>query len=416
LTGGVELVNQYNHPTDPYGHAVLTAAIDARRLGFRALLPEEFLRHAAPGYLEGRDRSAPAAQSGKWFADALAYAQRPLHGVAALTPDRRREGMGTPDGFQLHDYLDQHGRAQRRAEHVPATTWDGLVAHPIDIGDLARIIEQATDRALYRHAYELYGRAEPQDFTPPHRFQLYLVRIGLLPDEKKLAFEPGHRRRQSKALPRRTKETSDADRYELFRRAVDLSRLVQWLERARRRDEIEPALRWAVMLNVPDAHERLVEWLVRAGKPADVETAWREAFTEGRSHAWERLVDWLNTTGRTWEAEGVLRQAIGLGEHAALYSLINLLQTTGRADEIEQILRDATDSGHAQAPGKLADLLCTTDRYAEAEHALRHAILIGHSSAISRLVVLLSRTGRQAEADQLWRFGLTVEGNTSPAW
>jgi hypothetical protein len=191
LTGGVELVNQYNHPTDPYGHAVLTAAIDARRLGFRALLPEEFLRHAAPGYLEGRDRSTPAAQSGKWFADALAYAQRPLHGVAALTPDRRREGMGTPDGFQLHDYLDQHGRAQRRAEHVPATTWDGLVAHTADIGDLADIIEQATDRALYRQAHELYGRAETQDFTPPHRFQLYLVRSGLVPDEKKLAFEPG---------------------------------------------------------------------------------------------------------------------------------------------------------------------------------------------------------------------------------
>jgi hypothetical protein len=176
LAGGVELANQYNHPTDPYGHAVLTAAIDARRLGFRALLPVEFLRHAAAGYLQGTDRSTPAAQSGKWFADALAYAQRPVHGVAALTADRRQEGMGEPDGFQLHDYLDQHGRCRRRAEHVPATTWNGLVAHPTEAGDLVRLTEQATDRALYRYAYELYGVAKAYGHPPSRRFLNHLVR------------------------------------------------------------------------------------------------------------------------------------------------------------------------------------------------------------------------------------------------
>lgn len=417
LAGGVELVNQYNHPTEPYGHAVLTAAIDARRLGFRALLPEEFLRHAAQGYLEGRDRSTPAARSGQWFADALAYAQRTVHGVAALTPDRQQEGMGEPDGFQLHDYLDQHGRSLRRAVHVPATTWDGLAAHTMEAGDLVRLIEQATDRALYRHAYELYGKAKAQSLSPPRRFQNYLKRTGLLSEEELAAIEPEHdvwERALEEA--RRNRKTGNVNRSDSANRTVNLDRLIRWLEREERHNEIEPTLRYAVVLNVTQAHERLVEWLTRTGRHTAVETAWRERFSTHWSSAWDRLVDWLNATGQPDEAEEILRQAVELGVHPALYRLVNLLHTSGRDNEVEQVLRDATDAHHIQAPGKLSDLLCTSGRFVEAEHALRHAILIGHSSAISRLVVLLSRTDRQAEAEQLWRFGVTVEGETSPAW
>jgi len=35
---------------DPYGWAVLTAALDVARLGGRAPLPADLLRAAAPGY------------------------------------------------------------------------------------------------------------------------------------------------------------------------------------------------------------------------------------------------------------------------------------------------------------------------------------------------------------------------------
>jgi tetratricopeptide (TPR) repeat protein len=413
LAGGVELANRYNHPTDPYGHAVLTAAIDARRLGFQALLPAEFLRQAAPGYLEGHDRSTPAAQSGRWFADALAIAQHPILGVAALTSDRRQDGIGESEGFQLHDYLDQHGRFLRRAIHIPAATWDGLIAHTTDAGDLVRLIEQAADRALFRYAYELYTEAQAQDVAPPRKFQNYLTRIGVLPEEKWTPFQSAIEELQL-ANAQRSDAAGRSD-LKLSTSTMDLDRLVRWLEDEGRKAEIEAALRFAVVRDIPQAHERLVEWLTRAGRHADVETAWREVFTADR-HKWERLVGWLHATGKPDEAEEVLREAVALGVNSALYRLINLLHATGRDDKIEQVLRDAIDAGEIQAAGKLADLLIASGRLAEAEQALRHSVLIGHSSAISHLVVLLSRTDRQAEADQLWRFGLTVDGDTSPAW
>ena len=69
---------------DPYAWAVLTAALDAARLGARAPLSAEFLRAAAPGYCTGAQQ---AEAPDNWFEQALAYATEKLHGAAAaLTP------------------------------------------------------------------------------------------------------------------------------------------------------------------------------------------------------------------------------------------------------------------------------------------------------------------------------------------
>jgi hypothetical protein len=412
LAGGVELANLYEHPTDPYGHAVLTAAIDARRLGFRALLPAEFLREAAPGYLAGPDRSTPAARSGKWFVDALTHAENPVHGVAALTADRTQEGMGEPDGFQLHDYLDQHGRLLRRAVPVPATTWEGLVAQAKEPGDLDRLVEEAASRALYRYASAFYVESRAHGSVPPEIFNNYLERAGLLSAEEAAAFN--HDRAElSRSTLRRRRNFRLANSGQ---RHVDIHALIRWLKQEERQDEIESVLRYAMVLDITDAYDLLVGELERAGRSADVEALRREAFAAGRSRAADRLADWLNAKGRHAEAEDVLRQAVSLGDHAALYRLLNLLHTSGRDNEIEQALRDAINAGHAQAAGRLTDLLCSTRRFAEAERTLRHAILIGHSSAVGRLAAILNETDRQAEATQLWRYGLTAEGETAPAW
>jgi hypothetical protein len=69
---------------DPYAWAVLTAALDAARLGARAPLTAEFLRTAAPGYCT---RAQQAGAPEDWFEQALAYAVGKLHGAAsALRP------------------------------------------------------------------------------------------------------------------------------------------------------------------------------------------------------------------------------------------------------------------------------------------------------------------------------------------
>jgi hypothetical protein len=64
----------------PYAWAVLTAAMDAARLGARAPLSARFLRAAAPGYCTSAQQ-AEAPEN--WFEQALAYDTEKLHGAAA---------------------------------------------------------------------------------------------------------------------------------------------------------------------------------------------------------------------------------------------------------------------------------------------------------------------------------------------
>lgn len=414
LAGGVALANQYAHPTNPYGHAILSAAIDARRLGYRSLLPEALLRDAAPGYVSPQDRATEAAQTGQWFEDTFAYAQRPTHGVAALTPERAQAGMGEPDGFQLHDYLDQYGTLRRRSAPVPATTWSSLAQHTTSAEDRLSLIEQAMLRGQYHHAFSLSASLPPNSALPDV-FTKYLERTDRLPSGRKnstpaqadvdRAFE---RYQNAKARARLDEDNRPEH--------VDITRLLRRLTREGKHGEIESALRHAVQVGMPQADDHLVQWLDREGRTADAERARRDAFHFGRPHAYDRLVKRLLAAGRQDEAEDVLRQAIDRGTNEALYRLVNLLRATGKDAAVEEVLRTAVTAGHAQALGRLIDRLRTNGQDAEAERTLRHATLIGHSSGFPRLIVLLRQEDRHDEAEQVWRYGLTADGETSPAW
>ena len=140
---------------DPYAWAVLTAALDAARLGARAPLSTGLLRAAAPGYLTSQQQAeAPK----KWFKQALAYATGKLHGAAAaLTPVG--VGIGRVDGYIVADYLVQHASRERRSARVPASTWDAVLSHIRDPAATARLAESARNRLLYRYAIPLYRNA-----------------------------------------------------------------------------------------------------------------------------------------------------------------------------------------------------------------------------------------------------------------
>ena len=140
---------------DPYGWAVLTAALDVARLGARAPLSADLLRAAAPGYCTSAQQAeAPA----NWFEQALAYATAKLHGAAAaLAP--AGAGMGQVAGYTVADYLLQHASRERRAARVPASTWDALLSHIRDPADAARLAGSAEGRLLYCYAIPLYRLA-----------------------------------------------------------------------------------------------------------------------------------------------------------------------------------------------------------------------------------------------------------------
>ncbi|MDX3771201.1 MULTISPECIES: hypothetical protein [unclassified Streptomyces] len=125
LAAGPQLVDHYQQATShsPYGHAVITTAMVARRLGHTSPLPAALLKAAAPGYLSEQQRAA--ADPDTWFAHALDYAREKVKGVvAALEPVANPDGMGAlPDIYRLSDYLDHHARTTRRYAFPPDSFW-----------------------------------------------------------------------------------------------------------------------------------------------------------------------------------------------------------------------------------------------------------------------------------------------------
>jgi hypothetical protein len=157
LAAAPQLVARWQDATtaSPYGWAVLTAALDAARLGARAPLSVGFLRSAAPGYCTSQQQ-AEAPQN--WFNQALDYATGTLYGAAAaLSP--AGAGMGQIAGYIVADYLIQHAGRERRYARVPASTWDAALSHIRDRADATRLADSARDRLLYRYAVPLYRHA-----------------------------------------------------------------------------------------------------------------------------------------------------------------------------------------------------------------------------------------------------------------
>jgi hypothetical protein len=157
LAAAPQLVARWENAktADPYAWAVLTAALDAARLGVRAPLPAEFLRAATPGYCTNRQQ---AEAPGKWFEQALAYATEKLHGAAAaLNP--AGAGMSQLAGYTVADYLVQHASRERRYVRVPASSWDAVLSYVRDPADAARLADSAEKRLLYRYAIPLYRHA-----------------------------------------------------------------------------------------------------------------------------------------------------------------------------------------------------------------------------------------------------------------
>ena len=150
LAGVPDLLNRYGGPGgDPYGQAIITSAMDATRLGHASALPAALLLEAAVGYLSGRQRTASIES---WSDIALVWATAELKGaIRALEPVPPATGTGIT-GYQVADYLDQHGRRTRQDQLGPASLWDSLGTHAATVSDLTRLGKAARDRGLYRHA------------------------------------------------------------------------------------------------------------------------------------------------------------------------------------------------------------------------------------------------------------------------
>src|SRR6266511_4281221 len=174
LAAGPELVRRWEQATDPYGKAVITAALDARRVEARDPLTRDLLAAAAPGYLTP---TQVATAPPHWLDQALAYATTELRGAAAtLTPVGTTIGEIT--GYTVADYLYQHSRRIRRCTPLPDAAWQALADHGRP-DDAYRLGNSAERRMRYQHAEAIYRRgADNGESRAAERLAKLLVEQG----------------------------------------------------------------------------------------------------------------------------------------------------------------------------------------------------------------------------------------------
>ncbi len=134
-----ELINRWHHGGNPYGCAVVTAAVTARRCGHPPIVPDTLLKPLAEHLLTGRQLAN--ADPSTWYEQALAWARKPVlpgtH-ISPLTP--HADTPGTITGHQASDILTDH-------PHTPPDTalWELVITHTTDAGALLNIGDTADD-------------------------------------------------------------------------------------------------------------------------------------------------------------------------------------------------------------------------------------------------------------------------------
>ena len=392
LAGGVLLLQRYLRPPDIYSRAVVRAAMDARRLGHSDPISPALLQEAVPGYLTAGERSVPAG----WFDTALAKAAEVVRGVRALTPARREAGMGDPDGYILHDYLDQHGRTAREAVAPPASLWHALLVHAASTADLIRAAGEASSRGLYRYAVLAAARAAEAADTEAILFVVRLL------DETGRAAEC-----IAWLLP--FAEAGDANAMLLLAEELMNSRQpnrsaegVSWLRRAAESGNTRAMWEWvkltgALAAQAPEIAEETIRWL-------------RQLAHRGDQKALRRLAELLDELGRTREA-GLWRaqyaQATQAWHTGSRERYMRALQSGGvlsqlargpRVEEEVTALRIRAASGELKSMNELGNLLDDAGQADEAIGWLRQAAEAGHYPAAMDLAQILSRLDRDEEA------------------
>ncbi len=428
---------------DPYAWALLTAALDAARLGARAPASAEFLRAASPGYCTSVQQ---AEAPGNWFEQALAYATVKLHGAAAaLTP--AGTGMGHIVGYTVADYLIQHASRERRHARVPESAWDALLSHIRDPTEAARLADSARGRLLYRYAIPLYQRTviAADEFAAA---QLAATRlVNLLAEREDLngvrAWADAGDELAAMLLAGLLAGRGDLDELRARADAGDPSamRLARWLADRRDLDELRvradagDGLAAEKLVNLLADRRDLDELRVRADAGdglaaeklvnllaerrdldarraravtvvfADSEDlgelrAWADGYAPAPAQA--RLADLLAERGYLDE----LRARADVGDRFAAGRLAGLLADREDLDE----LRARADAADELAAMRLADLLADRGDLDGAVQVLFTSADAGHGDA-RRLTEFLMQQGRSEEAERLRWFGLNPDGS-----
>ena len=156
LAGAPALLARYENATEA-PKALITAAMDIRRLGHGLHIPQDLLYASTAAYLS-EHQWHHVSQEKRWFEAAIKYAKKPCHGAhRPLTRIRPRPGEPGSELtlYQLADYLDQSGRQARARKIIPTAMWKALGDHVQDRSSALAISSAAVERMLYCHEVPL---------------------------------------------------------------------------------------------------------------------------------------------------------------------------------------------------------------------------------------------------------------------
>ena len=453
LAGVPDLLARLDGPGDPYGQAIIKAAMDAARLGCQAPLPRAFLIQAAAGYLTPAERTLDADA---WAGPALTWATEKLNGaVQAVQPVPRPYGTGTA-GYRPADYLDQHGRGTRRHETGTAELWDALTAHVTATADLARLAGTAENYGLYRPAFQLYtAAAEAGDTTALKRVAWMLEKAGRA--EEAIAFyqraaeayqqgaEAGDTSARLYAAEMLQKAGRTEEAITSYQQAAEVgitghlgpmmaagamavaARLLQETGRT------EEAITW--LQSRAEAGNNVARWdaaevLQRAGRTAEAiisyqqaAEAYQQAAEAGDTYARLQAAEMLQKAGRTAEAITSYQQAAKAGHTTAMEKVAELLQRAGRTEEAisfyeqaAEVYQRIAEAGGISELGKAAEMLAKAGRTEESRIFSQRAAEAKEPTRGEKAAEMLAKAGRTEESARLRRYGMEPGGRIADPW
>jgi uncharacterized protein YidB (DUF937 family) len=388
LAGAPELLARYRN-APPAAAALIQTAMDARRLGMGPALPQAFLEAAVPGYLAGIEWDQ-LAEDQDWLEQALAYTAVPCKGVRGpLTrirplPARSRttrpgaldndeqlaDGPASIVGvplYRLADYLDQHGRQQRKGQFPPAPFWAAAADHALP-GDQAALGNAAHARGLYRDAAQLHKTA---------------AAYGNLRAVSYLATPPQYLRADVGPVRWAAAHVSLDD-------PVGVARLLGSLREAGAEQQVTALLRRDpaahVPLDNPGGLARLLDSLREAGAEQQVTALAGRAAAHvplDNPGGVARLLDSLREAGAEQQVTALLRRDpaahVPLDNPGGLARLLDSLREAGAEQQVTALLRrDPAAHVPLDNPGGVATLLGSL-RWAGAEQQV--TALAGRAAA-----------------------------------
>jgi hypothetical protein len=442
LAGAFELVARYQNAPSA-ASAVITAAMDALRLGYGSRLPEALLRDAAPGYL---DDDVWQTLDDDWFTAALRYAGRPSRGIPGpLTRFRSRPGEPAPvePEYRLADYLDQHGRSIRRYHAPPESLWGAVARHANDNMELQRLASAASRSGRLRHAAALHLRAvEVGGCGAEMRLAALLERAGDVGAAESLyrrAAAAGSRGALIRLTVLRELAGDHTGAEEFAQQALAYGYVagLQWLAAVREKaGDLAEAVRHYQRLAEVGDRDALVSLAVLRGNTGDANGAQRaaeQAAAAGRAGglvwlaaqqeeagdrvARARLDEQLAKSGDTPALLGMAEICEGANDHAGaeqIYELIarthglatlvwlaGLKEQEGAGNTAKRLYQWAADRGDTDAMLLLADLREQEGDLAGAQEMAERAAAGDDLDALTVLAELRERAGDVRGAEQL---------------